>query len=132
MNYNQLKGTGVAMITPFTEDGSVDFKALEKLVNHLVENGVDYLVVLGTTGETATLSDEEQEEVVRQVKTFINKRLPLVLGMGGNNTQALIDKMKKTDFDGITAILSASPSYNKPTQEGIYQHYKKLSENSPL
>lgn len=132
MNNNLFKGTGVALITPFQSDGSVDFKGLEKLVNNLVENGVDYLVVLGTTGETVTLSDDEQDEVVRKVKEYIDKRVPLVLGMGGNNTLALVEKMKKTDFEGVSAILSASPSYNKPTQEGIYQHYKKLSENSPL
>lgn len=132
MDTNQLKGTGVALVTPFTSDSKVDFVGLEKLVNHVIEGGLDYLVVLGTTGETVTLTEQEQAQVTKKVVEVANNRLPVVLGMGGNNTSAIVEKMGNTNFTGISAILSASPSYNKPTQEGIYQHYRMLSENSPL
>lgn len=132
MKMDQFKGAGVALVTPFLENGQVDYSGLEKLVNSMVQNGLDYLVVLGTTGETVTLDAEEQKLVVKKVIETNNNRLPIVLGLGGNNTMDLVDKLKTIDFTGISAILSASPSYNKPTQEGIYQHYKTLSENSPL
>lgn len=132
MDTNQLKGTGVALVTPFTNDSKVDYQGLEKLVNSMIEGGLDYLVVLGTTGETVTLTEEEQEKVTRKVVEVTNNRVPVVLGLGGNNTSAIVEKMKNGDFTGISAILSASPSYNKPTQEGIYQHYKMLAKNSPL
>ncbi len=125
---NELKGTGVAMVTPFLEDGQVDFKALQRLVKHLSDGMVEYLVIMGTTGESVTLSQDEQMEVLKFIQNCNKKNLPLVLGMGGNNTAALIKRVKETDLSGITAILSASPYYNKPSQEGIYQHYKALAE----
>lgn len=128
----QFRGTGVALITPFTSNGKIDFGALERLVNYQIDNGVDYLVVLGTTGETATLSKEEKELIKEKVLAVNNGRLPVVLGLGGNNTQGLVEELKQGDFKGISAILSVSPYYNKPSQEGIFQHYKMIAEASPL
>lgn len=128
----ELVGTGVALITPFNEDGSLDFIGLEKLVEHMIQGKVDYLVVLGTTGETATLTFQEKQEVLAHVKKINANRLPIVLGIGGNNTAAVTQEFSQYNLKGVSAILSASPYYNKPTQEGIYQHYKALSENSPL
>ena len=128
----QFKGTGVALITPFTSNGELDLEALQRLVDYQVENGVDYLVVLGTTGETATLDADEKELVKANVIEFNNGRLPLVLGLGGNNTLAIAKELKDGNLDGFSAILSVSPYYNKPSQEGIYQHYKFISEQSPL
>ena len=122
----QLKGTGVALITPFDQHGRVDFKALERLVNYQVDNGVNYLVVLGTTGETATLNSEEKVAVRSCVLESNAGRLPVVLGVGGNNTNAVVEELKATDLKGFTAVLSVSPYYNKPSQEGIYQHFKHL------
>src|SRR5688572_14514723 len=129
---NKLKGTGVAMVTPFDKTGAVDYPALATLTDFLVKDKVDYLVVLGTTGETATLNAEEKKRVVEHVLKTNAGRVPVVLGLAGNNTAELIESAKKTDFTGISAILSASPHYNKPNQEGIYLHYKALSEHSPL
>ena len=123
-------GTGVAMVTPFDGSGAVDYKALEKLVKHLSEGEVEYLVVLGITAETATLAAEEQSKVLTHFQSVNYKKLPIVLGMGGNNTAALVDSIKNTDLSGVDAILSASPYYNKPTQEGIYQHYKAVAEST--
>lgn len=128
----QFRGTGVALITPFTSNGEIDLLALEKLVNYQVDNGVDYLVVLGTTGETATLTKEEKQLVKAKVLEVNNKRLPVVLGLGGNNTQNLVEELEQGDFNGFSAILSVSPYYNKPSQEGIYQHYKRIASASPL
>ena len=129
---NIFQGTGVALITPFTTTGSVDFKALAALVNHCIDGGIDFLVALGTTGETATLSDEEQKAVLNCILEANAGRLPVILGMGGNNTEKLVEQIKKQDFTGISGILSVSPYYNKPTQEGIYQHYMALEKASPL
>ncbi len=130
---NTFKGTGVAIITPFNKDFSVDFKSLGKLVNHIIKGGVEYVVVLGTTGESVTLSKEEKKAVVQFVVETVNKRVPIVLGLGGNNTQEIVDSLKvKADFANIDAILSVSPYYNKPNQRGIYQHYKAIAEASPL
>jgi 4-hydroxy-tetrahydrodipicolinate synthase len=123
-------GTGVALVTPFNEDKSVDYLSLEKLVNFQVENGINYLVVLGTTGEPATLSDAEKENVRAKIIEINAGRLPLVLGMGGNNTAAVEKQIKNTNLNPFDAILSVSPYYNKPTQEGIYQHFRKLSAAS--
>jgi len=128
----QLKGTGVALVTPFNENGNIDFSALEKLVNHCISGKLEYLVVLGTTGESATLTKEEKIKIYAFVKEINNGRVPLVYGLGGNNTAELKEEMKKADFSGYSAILSVSPYYNKPTQEGIYQHYKVLDAVSPL
>ncbi len=129
---NKFIGTGVAIITPFNEDKSVDYSSLEKLVEHLITNGIDYLVVQGTTGESVTLTKEEKEETLAFIIKVNNGRLPIVLGIGGNSTAAVIDAFRSTDLAGVQAILSVSPYYNKPTQEGIYQHYKAVSEVSTL
>ena len=128
----KFQGTGVAIITPFNTDGSVDHKALSNLVNYNIDNGTDYLVICGTTGESVTLTKQEKKDVVATVSKANNGRLPLVLGIGGNNTMAVIDEIKSTDLSGIDAILSVSPYYSKPTQEGIYQHFKAIAEASPI
>jgi 4-hydroxy-tetrahydrodipicolinate synthase len=127
-----LKGMGVALITPFKEDESVDYEALSKLVDYLIQNGADYLVVLGTTAETPTLTEEEKKKIIQLVKEKVNRRIPIVLGLGGNCTKAIVDKLKTDDFDGIDAILSVVPYYNKPSQEGIYQHYKAIASATKL
>ncbi len=127
-----LIGTGVALITPFKKDFSVDTEALKTIVNYQIDNGIDYLVVLGTTAESATLSADEKELVIKTIVEANNKRLPLVLGVGGNNTQKVVEELKNRDLSDFDAILSVSPYYNKPTQEGIYQHFKAVAEASPL
>lgn len=127
-----LIGTGVALVTPFKKDFSVDVEALKRIVNFQIDNGIDYLVVLGTTAETATLSKQEKELVIQTIVDANNGRLPLVLGVGSNNTQEVIDELKTRNLSDFTAILSVSPYYNKPTQEGIYQHFKAIAEVSPL
>ena len=126
----ELRGTGIALITPFKEDRSVDYAALEKLVNYTIEGGVDYLVCLGTTAETPTLSEKEKSEIVSTIKSANSGRLPMVLGIGGNNTEVVKTEFKNADLQDFTAILSASPAYNKPNQEGIYQHYKAFAETT--
>lgn len=128
----EFRGSGVALVTPFNENQEVDFQGLENLVNHCINGGINYLVVMGTTAENATLNKEEKLAVLNHVKKVNGRRLPIVYGIGGNNTQELIQTLKETDFDGINAILSVSPYYNKPTQEGIYQHFKTISKNSPV
>ncbi len=128
----QFRGTGVALITPFTSNDEIDFEALERLVNYQVDNGIDYLVVLGTTGETATLSKNEKDLIKAKVLEVNNGRLPVVLGLGGNNTRSLVEELEQDNFDGFSAILSVSPYYNKPSQEGIYQHFKMIAEASPV
>ncbi|MGX7666165.1 4-hydroxy-tetrahydrodipicolinate synthase [Flavobacterium pedocola] len=125
-------GTGVALVTPFKKDFSVDVEALKRIVNYVIDGGVEYLVVLGTTAESATLTADEKELVIQTIKEANNGRLPLVLGVGGNNTMKVVEELKTRDFTGFSAILSVSPYYNKPTQEGIYQHFKMVAENSPL
>lgn len=125
-------GTGVALVTPFKKDFSVDFEALERIVNHVINGGVEYLVVLGTTGEPATLTSEEKELVIKTIVKANQNRLPLVLGVGGNNTMQLVEELKTRDFSAFSAILSVSPYYNKPTQEGIYQHFSAIANASPL
>ncbi|MDO1500245.1 4-hydroxy-tetrahydrodipicolinate synthase [Winogradskyella maritima] len=129
---NQFIGTGVALITPFNADLSIDFEGLSKLVNHNNENGTEYLVISGTTGESATITFEEKQDIVKHIAKVNNKRVPLVLGIGGNNTSAVISEIEATDLSEIDALLSVSPYYSKPTQEGIYQHFKAVSEASPL
>jgi 4-hydroxy-tetrahydrodipicolinate synthase len=124
----ELKGTGIALVTPFTKDGTVDFISLEKVINHTIKGKVEYLVSLGTTGETATMSKEEQKEVLNFTIDIVKKRVPIVAGFGGNNTANLVESIKGADLKNVTAILSASPYYNKPTQEGIYQHYKAVAD----
>ena len=129
---NKIKGTGVALVTSFNEDKSVDYKGLENLLNHVIDGGVDYLVLMGTTGESVTLTKNEKIEVVDFCKKINNGRLPIVLGIGGSSTMQVVEDIKSANLDGIDAILSVSPAYNKPSQEGIYQHYKMISENSSL
>ena len=124
-------GTGVALITPFKKDLSVDYYALTKLVEHNISNGVEYLVISGTTGESATITKDEKTEITAHIAKVNNGRVPLVLGIGGNNTLAIIEEIKTTDLSQIDAILSVSPYYSKPTQEGIYQHFKAISIVSP-
>ncbi|MDH5414796.1 MAG: 4-hydroxy-tetrahydrodipicolinate synthase [Flavobacteriaceae bacterium] len=126
----QFIGTGVALVTPFKKDKSIDFKALEKLVNYQIDNGIDYLVVMGTTGESTTLSKNEKNQVKQKVSEVNNGRLPIVLGIGGNNTEAVINEIRETDISGIDAILSVAPYYNKPTQEGFYQHFAAIARAS--
>lgn len=127
-----LIGTGVALVTPFKKDFSVDVEALKAIVNFQIDNGIDYLVVLGTTAESATLSKDEKELVIKTVVETNKGRLPLVLGVGGNNTQEVVAELQSRDFSDFTAVLSVSPYYNKPTQEGIYQHFKAVAEASPV
>lgn len=127
-----LKGLGVAIITPFKEDFSVDFRALTKLINHVIDGGVDYIVSLGTTGESVVLNDKEKTSVIEHTINTVEKRVPICLGIGGNDTMAIVDKIKKTNFSNISAILSVSPYYNKPSQEGIFLHYKLISESSSV
>ena len=129
---NTLSGTGVAIITPFKKNTDVDFDALSKLIDYIIDNGVEYIVTLGTTGETPTLSKKERAEVAAFTSQKINGRVPLVVGIGGNNTREVIDQFSDFDLKNVTAILSSSPSYNKPSQEGIFQHYKALSEAASL
>ena len=124
---SNLKGLGVALVTPFNEDLSIDFDSLTKLVEYNIANGTDFLVVLGTTAETATLSKAEQVQVIEHIVKVNNKRLPLVLGIGGNNTLAVKEQIESTDLSDFEGVLSVSPYYNKPNQEGIYQHYKMLA-----
>ncbi|MFL2567965.1 MAG: 4-hydroxy-tetrahydrodipicolinate synthase [Flavobacteriales bacterium] len=129
---NKFSGTGVALITPFNNDKSIDFNSLEKLVEFVINGGVDFLVVLGTTGETTSLSDKEQNDVINCIKKTNNSRLPMILGIGGNNTSNVLEKIISTDLSFFEAILSVTPYYNKPTQEGLYQHYKAISSVSPI
>ena len=128
----ELIGTGVALITPFKSDFSVDVEGLKNVVNYNIENGIDYLVVLGTTGESATLSKKEKQLVIDTVVSANNNRLPMVLGIGGNDTREVIAEMKSRDLSAFSAILSVSPYYNKPTQEGIYQHFAAIAKAAPI
>ncbi|RZJ65507.1 MAG: 4-hydroxy-tetrahydrodipicolinate synthase [Flavobacterium sp.] len=127
-----LTGTGVALVTPFKKDFSIDVDALKRIVDFQVDNGIDYLVVLGTTAESATLDSDEKELVIKTIIDANAGRLPLVLGVGGNNTADVVKELKTRDLSDFTAVLSVSPYYNKPTQEGIYQHFKAVAEASPL
>jgi 4-hydroxy-tetrahydrodipicolinate synthase len=129
---DKLIGTGVALITPFTAQHEVDYNALERHISHCIEGGVNYLVIMGTTGENATLSAKEKLDVLKAAKEAAAGRVPLIYGIGGNNTADIAQQMQINDLSGVDALLSVSPYYNKPTQEGIYQHYKTLSDASPL
>jgi len=131
MTQLKLKGTGVALVTPFTADGKVDYKGLEKLINFCIEGGVEYLVSLGTTGESVNLTKEEKLEVLNFTVEKNAGRVPVVAGFGGNSTHEVVKDINGYDFKGVDAILSVSPYYNKPTQEGIYQHYKRIAEIAP-
>ena len=128
----KLTGTGVALVTPFHKNGSVDFKSLSKIVEHVIKGKCEYLVPLGTTGESVTLTDDERRAVVECVLEANNKRVPVVLGVGGNNTHEILNKLRYDSFEGISAILSVSPYYNKPNQKGIIHHYRLIAEESPV
>ncbi len=129
---NIFRGTGVAIVTPFREDDSIDFKALTNLVEFQIKGGVNYIVVLGTTGESVTLTNDEKHAVIDTVIEQANGRVPIVVGIGGNNTQEIVTKIKSFDFKGIDAILSVAPYYNKPTQNGLYEHYKAIASACPV
>ena len=133
MRNHPFQGTGVAVVTPFTEDGEVDFFALRELIERLIsEGGVDYLCALGTTAETPTLSQAEREAITETFVDVVAGRVPLLLGCGGNNTGAVCAFLENADFDGIDGVLIVTPYYNKPTQEGLYQHYKAVAQSSPV
>ena len=132
MKRSIFKGLGVALVTPFTHNGAVDFAAVAKLVDNLVEGGVDYILVLGTTGETPTLTSDERKALIRFVRDRVAGRVHLMVGVGGNCTREVVDCLKKWDLSGYDAILSVNPYYNKPNQEGLYQHFKAITEVSPL
>jgi 4-hydroxy-tetrahydrodipicolinate synthase len=129
---NELKGTGVALVTPFKEDLSVDHEALKNIVNFNIENGINYLVISGTTGESATINRQEKKDIIKTILKANQRRVPLVLGIGGNNTTQVIEEIKTTNLSDFTAILSVAPYYSKPTQEGLYQHFKAISEACPI
>ena len=131
-NKNIFKGTGIALVTPFNEDKSVDFESLKRIVNHVIDNGADFLVALGTTSEAPTLTAEEKKQVVDTILRTNNGRLPVLLGMGGNNTQAVLDAIKAQDFTGIQGILSVVPYYNKPNQRGMKAHFEAIADASPV
>lgn len=128
----KFKGLGVAMVTPFNADGSIDYLGLERLTNHLIDGGVNYLVVMGTTGENPTINNEEQQAILQKVIEINARRLPIVFGIGGNSTAAVVERLKSENLEGVDGILCVSPYYNKPSQEGIYQHYKAVSDATPL
>lgn len=132
MDILKFKGLGVALVTPFTQTGDVDHTQLAELVENLISNGVDYLVALGTTGETPTLSDEEKEEVLQTVIRTNAKRVPIMMGLGGPSTRKTLQVLTEKDFTGIDAILSVAPYYNRPTQVGLYEHYSEIAYHSPL
>jgi 4-hydroxy-tetrahydrodipicolinate synthase len=134
MEYKQLKGTGVALITPFQKNGAIDYPALEKLVNNVIKGGVDFLVALGTTAETPTLTSAEKQEVLSAVVKYSDGKVPVVCGIGGNNTDEVVQQLKTMNLQGVDGILSVAPYYNKPTQEGMYQHFKAVAAatNKPI
>lgn len=127
-----LTGVGVALVTPFNEQKEINFDEFDKVVNHVIEGGVDYVVVLGTTGESVTLDKKEKQELIKACVAVTNKRVPVVAGFGGNDTRSIINEINQYDITGVDAILSVSPYYNKPTQEGIYEHYKTIATNTDL
>jgi len=132
MARNKFRGLGVALITPFTADGSVDYTALRRLLDYQLGNGIDFLCVLGTTAETPTLTAEEKQNIINLVQEKVKGQVPILLGMGGNNTAAIVQQVKTTDFKGIDGILSVCPYYNKPSQEGLYQHFKAIATACPV
>ncbi len=128
----KLRGTGVAIVTPFRNDDSIDFDALGKIINHIIAGGADYIVAMGTTSETPTLSNVEKNAIASYVKEVVDGRVPIVLGIGSNNTSQVIETIKNTDLEGIDAILSVTPYYNKPIQKGLFIHYKTIATASPI
>ena len=132
MARNIFKGLGIALVTPFTADGEVDYKAIQRLVEYQIQNGADFLCILATTGETPCLSSEEKDNIKKTVIEVNRGRLPILMGCGGNNTRAVVEELKSSDWTGIDGVLSVCPYYNKPSQEGLYQHFKAIAEASPL
>lgn len=132
MKVSKLRGTGVALVTPFHEDKTIDFKALKAVINHVINGGVEYLVTMGTTGESATLNWDEKVRVMEFTAEQADGRVPVIAGFGGNDTQAVIEGISRFHFNGIDGILSVSPYYNKPSQKGIYEHYRAISESTEL
>lgn len=128
----KFRGTGVALVTPFHEDGSIDYSGLEKVIEHVIQGGTDYLVVQGTTGESATLTKKEKQAVLKSSIKVTENRVPIVYGIGSNNTQAVLEEIEQTDFTGVSGILSVSPYYNKPAQTGIIAHFEKIADASPV
>lgn len=128
----KLRGTGVAIVTPFKNDQSIDFSALGRVINHIIDGGVNYIVALGTTGESVTLTKEEKHAVISYVVDTVDKRIPVVVGIGGNNTQEIIDFARTTDLTGVDAVLSVAPYYNKPNQRGLFRHFKTFANTCPL
>jgi 4-hydroxy-tetrahydrodipicolinate synthase len=128
----KFKGTGIAIVTPFKNDSSIDFTALGRVINHIIAGGVNYIVVLGTTGESVTLTKDEKQAIIAYIKEAVDGRIPLVAGIGGNNTQEVINNIRHTDLTGIDGVLSVAPYYNKPTQRGLVQHFKAIATCSPL
>ena len=126
-----LKGTGVAIVTPFKKNGDIDYDALHKMIDFVIDGKVEYIVTLGTTGEAPTLSSPEKRDVIKYTYDVVKKRVPVVVGIGGNNTREIIHELETFSLDDATAVLSTSPYYNKPSQEGLYQHYKTLAASSP-
>lgn len=132
MARNIFRGLGIALVTPFTSDGQVDYKSLKRLVEYQIDNGADFLCILATTGETPCLTQDEKDKITQLVKDVNHGRLPVLKGCGGNNTAAVIEELHTADWSGIDGILSVCPYYNKPSQEGLYQHFKAIAEASPL
>lgn len=128
---SHFTGTGVAIVTPFNDQNQIDYDSLEKLLNHIIEGGADFVVAMGTTSEAATLNETERKEVLAHVIGIVDDRLPIVLGIGGNNTQKVIDSIETTDLDNVSGILSVAPYYNKPNQQGLFEHYSAIAQNCP-
>jgi 4-hydroxy-tetrahydrodipicolinate synthase len=128
----KFKGTGVAIVTPFKNDFSIDFSALGRVINHVIKGGINYIVVMGTTGESVTLTKDEKQAIISYVLEAVDSRVPLIIGIGGNNTQEVINSIRQTDLTGIDGLLSVAPYYNKPTQRGIFQHFKAIATWSPV
>lgn len=127
-----LKGTGVAIITPFKNDSSIDFAALGRVIEHVIKGGINYIVAMGTTGESVTLTKDEKQALISYVVESVDKRVPIIAGIGGNNTQEVINNIRHTDLSAIDGILSVAPYYNKPTQRGLLQHFKAIATCSPI
>jgi 4-hydroxy-tetrahydrodipicolinate synthase len=132
MVHNIFKGLGIALVTPFNEDGSVDYKSLIRLVEYQLANGADFLCILATTGETPTLTDEEKQTIKETIVSLVNGRIPILMGCGGNNTASIVHELQTRDFKGIDGILSVCPYYNKPSQEGLFQHFKTIADATKL
>ena len=132
MLHNIFKGLGIALVTPFTSDGQIDYESLKRLIDYQINNGADFLCIMATTGEIPTLTTEEKQRIKELVLNIVQGRLPILMGCGGNNTSAVVEELQKNDFDGIDGILSICPFYNKPTQEGLFKHFEAISKTTTL